>query len=889
MPADKVAIKAKIGGKGAPLAVKSGAAAVACPNTVEAGGKLECWSEYKVTAADLAAGTVSIEATVDGKGLAPVKSAPVESGVAGPTVVELVQATPTASATPEVKVPEGEVVIGDTPTADPTKVPESTPTTPVATPDDGTPSAAETTPSGEETTVPSDEATPALITDTPTGSTPTDTPSESDDADGSGTGSSPVALLGGSPDESSAPSEEGVSSDLPVTGLSEDLSDLGAGLELVGLSDPLPLGLAGEVLTIESVSTTATMNSLDQAVTFTVKVKNTGSVALSGVQLVNLTARMTQRCTPVTLPAASVANPSEAICTLTYYPTQEDIDNGTFTFDASAIGMYLLDGETVVEESGSVKVTADANQKPGLSVVAAVSPSQINAAPDQATFTYTITNTGNVTVKDIALALTQQGNGTWGPLNCTYPDVSGVLALGQSAVCTVLYTSNAADFSQKSDYLHTGITSVASVTGSTAAGSVTAQASAMVNVEDPYVTMSKSAQTTVTLGSDGAATITITYTFVLTAVTNGVIKELGIIDKMFGDGPSPDITCGAGTNGSMQLSQASTTCTATHTVSSSDYGTFIDDYGNLLNVAVAQGTHPNGDPRSALATASTNTVIAHIDLRKSVSPDRVAATGGKVTYTFEVRNTGLVSLENVTINDPDIGLSAAACVGNLPADGVWHTCTAEYMVTPDDLFLDNSFTNHAMASGEYLLATTSGTKSMKVTSQEATATVTADPPTSQLTLSKQSDPGNGGVVQPGGTIIYALTATNGGQVPLTVTIHDDLQDVFNYASLDGGSLSAKINDVAATPPSVAGNNLTWVGFLDPGEQLVITYSVTVKTAAEEPGIYGRSLTNSASGTGQYASSGGFTAVVDPCTDQVCSTTVRTPPSLAVTKYGEFRA
>ncbi|TKV25372.1 hypothetical protein FDK12_14985, partial [Arthrobacter sp. NamB2] len=78
------------------------------------------------------------------------------------------------------------------------------------------------------------------------------------------------------------------------------------------------------------------------------------------------------------------------------------------------------------------------------------------------------------------------------------------------------------------------------------------------------------------------------------------------------------------------------------------------DAGQVINNAVATGTTPNLPP--ATDEDTTTTVIAAtpaLSLVKSGSVSEVTRAGQQIEYSFELTNTGNVTLENVTAIDDE--------------------------------------------------------------------------------------------------------------------------------------------------------------------------------------------------------------------------------------------
>ena len=85
---------------------------------------------------------------------------------------------------------------------------------------------------------------------------------------------------------------------------------------------------------------------------------------------------------------------------------------------------------------------------------------------------------------------------------------------------------------------------------------------------------------------------------------------------------------------------------------------------------------------------------------KSASPTSFSAAGQTIHYSFDVTNSGNVTLTSVQVNDTDLpGLSAITCPHTTLAAGASQTCTATYRTTAADVDA-GSVTNTATAKGD---------------------------------------------------------------------------------------------------------------------------------------------------------------------------------------------
>ncbi len=175
-------------------------------------------------------------------------------------------------------------------------------------------------------------------------------------------------------------------------------------------------------------------------------------------------------------------------CTATYTVTQADIDAGSIT--NTATGAARLPADEAVDSPPS-SITVPATQTPALTVVKSASPTTVAAVGDAVTYTFHVTNTGNVTVSAIAIDETAfSGSGTAPVVTCP----PGPLAPGASVDCTATYTVTQADIDAGS------ITNTATATGTPPAGAlapVSPPSTATVPAtQSPALTMVKSASPT---------------------------------------------------------------------------------------------------------------------------------------------------------------------------------------------------------------------------------------------------------------------------------------------------------------------------------------------------------------------------------------------------------
>ena len=373
------------------------------------------------------------------------------------------------------------------------------------------------------------------------------------------------------------------------------------------------------------------------------------------------------------------------------------------------------------------------------------SVSSFSAAGQPITYSFLVTNTGNVTLTGV------QVNDTDLPGLSAISCPQSSLAAGASETCTANYTTTQGDVDAGS--VMNSATAQGDPPGSTTPV-VSGPSTATVPAEQAAsISVLKSAEP----GSFAAAGETIHYSFLVTNTGNVTLTGVQVNDD---DLPGlsaidcPDATLAAG---------ASQTCHAHYVTTQADV-----DAGSVMNSATAQGDPP-GSTTPVVSGPSTATVpaeqAASISVLKSAEPGSFAAAGETIHYSFLVTNTGNVTLTGVQVNDDDLpGLSAIDCPDATLAAGASQTCHAHYVTTQADVDA-GSVMNSATAQGDPPGSTT------PVVSGPSTATVPAEQAAS-ISVLKSAEPGS--FAAAGETIHYSFLVTNTGNVTLTgVQVIDD--------------------------------------------------------------------------------------------------------------------
>ncbi|MCO6180863.1 choice-of-anchor D domain-containing protein, partial [Ciceribacter sp. RN22] len=202
------------------------------------------------------------------------------------------------------------------------------------------------------------------------------------------------------------------------------------------------------------------------------------------------------------------------------------------------------------------------------------------------------------------------------------------------------------------------------------------------------------------------------------------------------------------------------------------------DAGQVENTATGTGTPPSGPP----IESPPDTVVVPPDQTPGMTIDKTGTLndsdgdglidlGETISYSFRVRNTGSVTLTNVTVDDPmltNAGVSVSPGPQTLGPGGSV-TFTATY--TPTQADIDNGQVENT--------ATGTGTPPSGPPVESPPDTVLVPPDAaSGMTIEKTgtlNDADGDGFIDLGETISYSFLVRNTGNVTLTnVTVDDPM-------------------------------------------------------------------------------------------------------------------
>ncbi|MCA0297046.1 MAG: CshA/CshB family fibrillar adhesin-related protein [Actinobacteria bacterium] len=578
-------------------------------------------------------------------------------------------------------------------------------------------------------------------------------------------------------------------------------------------------------------------------IAYTFTVTNTGNVPLAGVVVKD--EKLTSGGVSVTCPAIIPVNTTVA-CTVSgpYVVTGADEQAGSVANTATATATDP-DGGTVTSPKDTTS-TATTVPAPSLQLVKSVTgvddvnDSGITDAPDEITYSFTVTNTGNVPISTVAIHddLLEQAGLT---ITCT------PTTLGPNGVATCTpsgpYVVTAADEAGGS------VVNVATATGTDPDGDpvTSPESGTSTSTTKPYagLVMTKAVDTVVDTNSSLLvdAPDEVTYTFTVTNSGNVPVHGITVADTLLA-GQGITVTCTPTTLAPGD--SASCTQSAPYVISTAD-----ENAGSVVNIATADGTDPDGDPVTsppARATVATTLPQPGLDLVKTATASdnngsHLTDAGDTIVYTFTVTNTGNVPLTGVVIDDSLLAAAGVAVTCD-PADiavGAQTTCTSgAYTVTEADEGA-GSVTNIATASA-------SDPDGDPVTSGPARTTTATSVPAASFVLDKSAeyaDSNGSGRADEGDTILFTFILTNTGNVPLsTIVVDDQLAGPVTCVatSLEPGESTTCAADAAyvVTQDDVdagAVDNTASASAPDPDDAIVTTPPDSTSTTLDrEPGL-----------------------------------------------------
>ena len=484
-------------------------------------------------------------------------------------------------------------------------------------------------------------------------------------------------------------------------------------------------------------------------ITWTVTVKNTGNVTLTNVTVTDALSGATL-VTPCgfSAPVATLAPNASVACDVSYAVKQSDVDAGSVTNSASATGKPPVGANVTDSDSNNVTIAPVA----AIDLTKTLKTGAPTQAGDSATWTVTVKNTGNVTLTNVAVTDALAGATLVTPCGFSAPIAS--MAPGATVSCDVSYSVKQSDVDAGS------VTNSASVTGKPPVGANVTDSDSNTLTITPAAGLDVAK--TLKTGAPTKAGDPVTWTVTVRNTGNVTLTNVTVTDAL--SGATLVTPCGFSTPIASMAPGATVSCDVSYSVKQSDV-----DAGSVTNSASATGKPPVGaNVTDSDSNKVTITAAADIDVTKTLKTGAPVKAGDPLTWTITVKNTGNVTLTNVTVTDPLSGATLVTpCGFSTPiaslAPSASVSCDVSYSVKQADVDT-GSVTNSASATGKPPVGA-------NVTDSDSnTVTIT---PAAGIDVTKTLK--TGAPTKAGDPLTWTVTVKNTGNVTLTnVTVTDAL-------------------------------------------------------------------------------------------------------------------
>ncbi|MGE8318744.1 MAG: DUF7507 domain-containing protein [Comamonas sp.] len=538
--------------------------------------------------------------------------------------------------------------------------------------------------------------------------------------------------------------------------------------------------------------------SVGDRFSYTLTVKNIGGVRLTGVSIDD----PKLSTTPLAVTPANLEPGQSGTASGDYTLTQTDVDAGFVTNDATASGKTPAGGDVSAFASQVERIApvAEMTLTKSAGAVTDANGNGYDDVGDTITYTFSVENTGNVTLNSVAISDPKLG-------------VSGLavspatLAPHQTGTASATYTLTQADF----DAGEVRNTATASGMDPDGGGPISDEAFVTTPLAgDPRLTVAKDASP-----SSAALSDTVTYTIRVsnsgprpsaanTTITDYVREGVTVTQVDSGTGWACNPTSGAGPMGIDCVSAAGVPAGAVDALVATITTTKTTTSAVTNTASVSSGDaecEANPPPARCGATATVGDNSQPVLAMGKAADKTSAALGESITYTVQVSNSGPVaSAANTTINDnvPE-GLSVVGVT-----NGTGWSCSPTTGTGPVTIACVNAAGVAAGASNApvaTITATKTGTSAVTnsasvgsgdpacaetpVPDRCSAAVVVADSTQPVLSVSKAADKAS---AAQGEAITYTVQVSNSGAVPSAAKtiISDNLSEGLELTAVSSG-------------------------------------------------------------------------------------------------------
>ena len=515
-------------------------------------------------------------------------------------------------------------------------------------------------------------------------------------------------------------------------------------------------------------------------VTYTFEVTNTGDVPLMNVTVVDndLSPAFSQNI------GTLLVGQSTTLTTVRVAPAA----GVTFQNTASVSGQDSLG--TTVNDSDPACITTPPPVNPAIQIIKRANGDDANTCPGvsvaagaNVTYTFEVTNTGNVDLTNVQVVDND--------LSPAFTDTIASLTVGQSVTLTTTRPAPAAGM----QFMNT-----ATASGQDSSGTMVSDTDpACITTPGPAITIEKLANGDPADACPGVSVApgsTVTYTFQVTNSGDVPLTNVQVVDNDL----TPPFT---DTIGNLSVGQM-VTLTTTRPAPAAGV--------QFQNTATASGQDSLGTTVNDTDPACVTTQNPSIQIIKRANgedantcPGVPVAEGSMVTYTFEVTNNGDVPLTNVQVVDNDLTPPFTDTIGNLAVN---QTVTLTTM--RDAPASGVQFLNTATASGQDSSGTTVNDTDPACVTTPSVAAPAID--LEKFANGQDADNCPGVTVGIGSIVTYLFVVTNTGNAPLenVVLVDNDIPFTHTFGNLAVGE-SKQITTTLTAPSAQFQNTATVTG------------------------------------------------------------------------------
>ena len=411
---------------------------------------------------------------------------------------------------------------------------------------------------------------------------------------------------------------------------------------------------AAPALNVEKSSTTTSITAVGQVIPYTFAVTNPGNVTLTGITVTD------PKCDAAPALQSGDTNNDNMLqttetwtYTCSHTVTQAEIDgNGggdgdldnTVTADSNETGPDTDDYSIPITQTAAINVEKSSTT------------TSITAAGQVVPYTFTVTNTGNVTLTGITVT----------DLNCTAAPAyqsgdtnnDSQLQTTETWTYTCSHTVTQAEIDSNGagdGDLDNTVTADSNESGpDTDDYSIPISQNAAINVEK--------SSTTTEITEAGQV---VPYTFTVTNAGNVTLTGVTVTDPNCNTAPA--FQSGDANNDSQLQVGETWIYTCGHTVTQAEIDSNGGGDGDLDNSVTADSNESGPDTDDHFIPISRN---AAINVEKSSTTTEITAAGQVVPYSFEVTNEGNVTLTGITVTDANCDAAPLYVSGDTNNDGM---------------------------------------------------------------------------------------------------------------------------------------------------------------------------------------------------------------------------